>query len=151
MRAMLCHEWGTPDTLELSELPTPVPEPGQVLVDLHAAALNFADTLIIAGKYQERPEHPFAPGVEAAGVVTALGEGVAGLHVVSASWSSLVMVLLPNSLRSTRSAFFRFRTACHSTRRRHFRLLTVLPTSPCDTGATWRQVRRSSSTAQLVA
>jgi len=65
----------------VSDEPDPIPEPGQVLIDVHAASLNFADLLVIRGEYQFKPEPPFVPGAEAAGVVAALGDGVAGLAV----------------------------------------------------------------------
>ncbi len=78
MRAVLCHRWGGPSDLTLSEVETPVPGPGEVLIAVRAAGLNFADTLMIAGKYQEKPPFPFAPGLEAAGVVESLGPGVEG-------------------------------------------------------------------------
>ncbi len=76
MRAVLCEAWGEPETLRLGEVETPQPGPGEVRVAVHAAGVNFADILMVAGKYQEKPPFPFTPGLEAAGVVEALGEGV---------------------------------------------------------------------------
>jgi len=76
MRAVICRQLGPVDQLELGELPNPEPGPGEVVIDVHVAALNFPDTLIIEGKYQFRPEPPFSPGGEAAGVISAVGEGV---------------------------------------------------------------------------
>lgn len=76
MRAMVCTEWGGPDSLTLGELEAKRPGPGQVRVRVRAAGLNFADTLMIAGKYQEKPPFPFSPGLEAAGDVIEVGEGV---------------------------------------------------------------------------
>lgn len=76
MRAVICSELGPVDQLAFGELPDPVPGPGEVVVDVHVAALNFPDTLIIEGNYQFRPEPPFSPGGEAAGVISAVGEGV---------------------------------------------------------------------------
>jgi NADPH2:quinone reductase len=78
MRAVLCRELGPPERLVVADLPDPVPGPGEVLVDVKSAALNFFDTLIIHGKYQFRPDLPFSPGGEFAGTVAALGDGVAG-------------------------------------------------------------------------
>src|SRR5437899_11000080 len=79
MRAMLCRDWGEPESLSLGELPDPpLPGPGEARVAIGAAGVNFADLLMIAGRYQERPARPFAPGLEAAGTVEALGPGVAG-------------------------------------------------------------------------
>ena len=76
MRAILCSRWGGPRDLALGQVEAPEPGPGEVRVAVHAAGLNFADTLMIAGKYQEKPPFPFAPGLEAAGVIEALGPGV---------------------------------------------------------------------------
>jgi NADPH2:quinone reductase len=82
MRAWRVHELGEPaDVLRLDEVPEPVAGPGQLLVRVHAAALNFPDVLFCQGKYQVRPERPFVLGIEACGEVVALGEGVTG-HAV---------------------------------------------------------------------
>jgi NADPH2:quinone reductase len=79
MKALLCTRLGGPDDLELRDLPDPVPGPGEVVVKVAAAALNFFDTLIIAGKYQTKPDLPFSPAAEFAGVVETTGPGVSGL------------------------------------------------------------------------
>ncbi len=79
MRAILCTRAGSPDDLELRDIPDPVAGPGQALVRIHAAGLNFFDTLIIAGKYQTKPPFPFSPAAEFAGVIERTGEGVTGL------------------------------------------------------------------------
>ena len=76
MRAMLCHEWGGPEALTLGEIESPRPGPGEVAVAVEAAGVNFADTLMIAGKYQEKPPFPFSPGLEVAGRVVAVGAKV---------------------------------------------------------------------------
>ena len=81
MRAVICSRFDGIDALELGELADPVPGPGQVLVDVHAAALSFMDTLIVAGRYQLKPRLPFVPGSDAAGVVLAVGEGVQYVRV----------------------------------------------------------------------
>jgi NADPH2:quinone reductase len=79
MRAILCRTLGPPSALALAEdAPAPQPGPGQVLIRVEACGVNFADTLVIEGKYQARPPLPFAPGGEVAGTVAALGPGVAG-------------------------------------------------------------------------
>jgi NADPH2:quinone reductase len=80
MRAVVCRDWGGPETLELDEGPVPAPGPGEVLIEVHAAGVNFADTLIIRGTYQERPPRPFSPGFEVGGTVAAVGPGVDGLE-----------------------------------------------------------------------
>lgn len=80
MRALVLHELGEPENLRLEEVPPPVPGPGEVLVDIHAAAVNFPDLLTVQGKYQVRPELPFVPGKEGAGVVAAVGDGIGRLR-----------------------------------------------------------------------
>ena len=76
MRAILCEQYGTPDQLVLATLDKPEPGPGQVLIRVRAAALNFFDTLIIQNKYQYQPELPFSPAGEIAGEIEAVGQGV---------------------------------------------------------------------------
>lgn len=76
MKALLCKQYGLPDTLSLSEVADPQPGPGEVVVDVQAAGVNFPDVLIIQNKYQFKPELPFAPGGEMAGVISAVGDGV---------------------------------------------------------------------------
>jgi NADPH2:quinone reductase len=81
MRAVLCDEYGSYENLTVSQAENPVPAAGQVLVEVHAASLNFPDLLVVQGLYQFKPEPPFIPGAETAGVIAALGEGVDGLVV----------------------------------------------------------------------
>jgi NADPH:quinone reductase-like Zn-dependent oxidoreductase len=78
MRALLSKAPGGPDTLELSEIADPTPGKGQVIVAVKACAINYPDVLIIEDKYQFKPERPFAPGGEIAGVIDSVGEGVTG-------------------------------------------------------------------------
>ena len=70
MKAMICRRWGGPEDLRLEEVESPALKPGQVRIQVRAAGVRFATTLIIAGKYQRRPPFPFAPGTEASGIVT---------------------------------------------------------------------------------
>jgi NADPH:quinone reductase len=79
MQAVLCRAFGAPDSLTLEEVADPQPAAGQVLIDVHAAGLNFPDVLQIAGKYQFQPPFPFTPGAEVSGVVAAVGPGVTGI------------------------------------------------------------------------
>lgn len=81
MKAVLCKEFGDPESLSLEEVPAPEPKAGEVLLDVHACGLNFPDVLMIQGKYQSQPPFPFAPGGEVAGTVAALGEGVTEVQV----------------------------------------------------------------------
>jgi len=76
MRALVCKEYGPPESLVIEEHDDPVPGEGQVLVDVAAAGINFPDVLSIAGKYQVKTPTPFVPGNEAAGMVSAIGGGV---------------------------------------------------------------------------
>lgn len=89
MKAVLCKELGPPEKLVVEEVPSLTPGKGQVVVSVKAAGVNFPDTLIIQGKYQFKPEPPFSPGGEVAGVIKALGEGVTrfrpGDRVIAAS------------------------------------------------------------------
>jgi NADPH2:quinone reductase len=79
MKAVLCTHFGTADELELKDIPQPQAGPGEAVVRVAAAALNFFDTLIIAGKYQHKPPFPFSPAAELAGTVESVGAGVTGL------------------------------------------------------------------------
>jgi NADPH2:quinone reductase len=76
MKALLSKVVGGPETLVLEDLPSPEAKPGFAVVDVKACGVNFPDTLIIVDKYQFKPERPFAPGGEVAGVVKSVGEGV---------------------------------------------------------------------------
>lgn len=81
MQAWLCQHPTGPDALTWQYLPDPVPGPGQVLLAIQAASLNFPDLLMVQGKYQLKPPLPFVPGAECAGTVQALGDGVNHLRV----------------------------------------------------------------------
>lgn len=81
MKAVLCKKLGPPEDLVVEDIPSLVPNAGQVVVAVKAAGVNFPDTLIIQGKYQFKPEPPFSPGGEVAGVVKELGANVTGVKV----------------------------------------------------------------------
>jgi len=81
MRALVCKEYGTPETLSIEDWDDPVPGDGEIVFDVKAAGLNFADVLMVAGQYQVKTAPPFIPGNEAAGVVTAIGTNVARFKV----------------------------------------------------------------------
>jgi NADPH2:quinone reductase len=81
MRAIVCSAFADPPRLSLGELPVPSPGPGEVRVRVRAAGVNFADTLMVRGKYQSKPEFPFVPGMELAGEIDGLGPGVAGFAI----------------------------------------------------------------------
>jgi NADPH2:quinone reductase len=76
MKAILCTHFGGPDDLEFADIAEPVAGPGEAIVRVKAAALNFFDLLIIAGKYQNKPPFPFSPASEFAGIVESVGPGV---------------------------------------------------------------------------
>lgn len=81
MKALLSREAGGPETLILEDIPEPVPGKGEVRVAVRACSVNFPDLLIIRDLYQFKPPRPFSPGVELAGVVDAVGEGVGNVRV----------------------------------------------------------------------
>jgi NADPH2:quinone reductase len=80
MQAWMCETLDGPAALQWRERPTPQPAADEVLIAIHAASLNFPDLLIVQGKYQMRPELPFAPGAEFAGVIEAVGSDVGHLR-----------------------------------------------------------------------
>jgi NADPH:quinone reductase len=79
MKAVLCSRFGGPDDLEIKDIPPPAAGAGEAVVSVRVAALNFFDTLLIAGKYQLKPPFPFSPASEFAGVVESVGPGTSGL------------------------------------------------------------------------
>jgi NADPH2:quinone reductase len=81
MKALLCNQFGLPETLSVKETPDPIPSSNQVLIAVDACGVNFPDVLIIQNKYQFKPELPFAPGGEVAGKIIALGDQVQGFQV----------------------------------------------------------------------
>lgn len=81
MKAVLCTRFGGPDDLALQDVPAPEPKAGEAIVRVKAAGLNFFDTLIIAGKYQQKPPFPFSPAAEFSGVVERVGAGVTRVAV----------------------------------------------------------------------
>ncbi len=76
MKAIICNEFAPLDQLEYGDMPDPQIKPDEVLIRVEAAGVNYPDGLLVQGKYQSRPEHPFVPGMEAAGVVEAVGDAV---------------------------------------------------------------------------
>lgn len=80
MKAVLCREWSDVDRLRLEEVAAPRLTADGVRIAVHAAGVNFADTLIVKGEYQERPPFPFSPGMEVSGVVTEVGPRVLHIH-----------------------------------------------------------------------
>ena len=76
MKAIVCRQFGPPESLSFEELPDPSPGPGEVVVSVKAASVNFPDVLVIQNKYQVKPTLPFSPGAELAGIVKSTGKGV---------------------------------------------------------------------------
>lgn len=76
MKALLCKQFGPPESLVLEDIPMPQPGKGEVLIEVKACGVNFPDTLIIQGLYQFKPPFPFSPGSDVAGIVKAVGEGL---------------------------------------------------------------------------
>lgn len=94
MKALLSRAAGGPETLEIGELPAPVPGEGQVRIKVRACGINFPDSLIIEDRYQFRPDRPFAPGGEVAGEIDAVGDGVTGFRpgdrvIALTSWGGM--------------------------------------------------------------
>jgi NADPH2:quinone reductase len=80
MKAVLCREWGGPESLVLEEVASRPLSPSETRIRVHACGVNFADTLMVAGKYQVKPEFPFTPGLETAGEVIEVGPAVTHLR-----------------------------------------------------------------------
>ena len=81
MKAIVCKEFGPPSALVLEEMEPLSPKKNEILIDIHAAGVNFPDTLIIKDMYQFKPALPFTPGNEVAGIVSAVGEEVTNYKV----------------------------------------------------------------------
>lgn len=81
MKAVLCKAYGPPESLVVEDIPSPTPGPGEVVISVKAASVNFPDVLIIENKYQVKPPLPFSPGSELAGIVKAVGDGVTAFTV----------------------------------------------------------------------
>ncbi len=131
MRAVICRSYGTPEDLVIEDVAEPVPGPGQLVVRVRAAAVNFPDVLLIAGKYQIKIPVPFTPGSELAGEVVAVGEGAPfrpGQRVVAttavgafadqALLDSASVALIPDGADFASAAAFgvTYRTAYHALR-----------------------------------
>jgi NADPH2:quinone reductase len=76
MKALVCKEYGPLEALRVEDVPAPLAGPGQLVIDVAAASVNFPDALLVQGKYQAKPPLPFIPGAELAGTIAAVGEGV---------------------------------------------------------------------------
>jgi NADPH2:quinone reductase len=76
MRAVICRAWGAVEDLKIEEVPAPAPAADEVLIDVRATSVNYADSIMVAGKYQTKPPFPFSPGLETAGVVARCGARV---------------------------------------------------------------------------
>ncbi|WP_019586180.1 NADPH:quinone oxidoreductase family protein [Deinococcus apachensis] len=81
MRALICSAFDQPEALTVQTVPDPTPGPGEVVLRVEAAGVNYPDALMVMGQYQVKPPLPFTPGAEAAGVISAVGEGVTHLRV----------------------------------------------------------------------
>ena len=81
MRALTCQNFDQPETLTVQTQPDPTPGPGEVVLEVKAAGVNYPDALMVMGQYQIKPPLPFVPGAEAAGIISAVGEGVKHLKV----------------------------------------------------------------------
>jgi NADPH2:quinone reductase len=107
MKALVATRPSTPDDLTIADLPDPEAGPGQAVVRVEAVALNFFDLLIIAGKYQYKPDFPFSPGAEFAGTVERLGPGVTGFKPgdrVRIAVPAARLILMPAGVDANRAA-----------------------------------------------
>jgi NADPH:quinone reductase len=131
MRAVVCRSYGKPEDLVIDDIAEPAPGPGQLLVRVHAAAVNFPDVLLIAGKYQIKIPVPFIPGSELAGEVVAVGEGApfrpgqrvfattpTGAFAEQALLDAASAALIPDNADFASAAAFgvTYRTAYHALR-----------------------------------
>src|SRR3970040_2455709 len=76
MRAVLCQEGGAVQSLQPGDAPPPIPAGGELVIAVRAVGINYADAIMVAGRYQTKPPRPFSPGLEAAGIVAACGDRV---------------------------------------------------------------------------
>lgn len=90
MKAIVCKTLGAPELLVLDELPDPQPGPNDITIRVEASGVNFPDTLIIAGRYQFRPDPPFSPGCEVAGTITSVGSKVTQFRTGQRVTASLI-------------------------------------------------------------
>jgi NADPH2:quinone reductase len=134
MKAVLCKAFGSADSLVLEEVASPVAKSNEILLDIHAAGVNFPDTLIIQGNYQFKPPFPFSPGGEAAGIVAAAGEKVSAFKpgdrvMALTGWGSFAeqvavpaynVLPIPANMDFTTAAAFSmtYGTAMHALRQR---------------------------------
>ena len=103
MKALQCVELGGVDKLEINEVSSPDVGPGQVLIDVRAASVNFPDVLMIQGLYQFQPPLPFTPGGEAAGIIEKVGDGVESLKEGDKVFAMTGMGLLQKRLLRQRN------------------------------------------------
>jgi len=106
MQALMCEEHGPPESLKLRNVPIPSPREGEIQIRVHAAGLNFPDSLIIQDKYQFKPDLPFTPGGEFAGIVTAVGPGVDRFRIgdrvaALANWGGFAEYAVAEANRTT--------------------------------------------------
>lgn len=104
MKAVLCKELGLPEKLAVEDVAALKPGKGQVVVAVKAAGVNFPDVLIIQGKYQFKPDLPFSPGGEVAGIIKEIGEGVSGFRVgqrviAASTWGGFAQEMLVDAPR----------------------------------------------------
>jgi NADPH2:quinone reductase len=104
MRAVVCRSYGPPEQLVVEEMPSPRASAGQAVISVKACGVNFPDTLIIEGKYQFKPEPPFSPGGEVAGVVKEVGDGVVAVKpgdrvIAIVTWGGYASELVVDATR----------------------------------------------------
>lgn len=106
MKAVLCKEYGPPESLVVEDVEPLQPGPGQVVISVKGCGVNFPDTLIIQGKYQYKPEMPFSPGSEVSGIIKSVGENVdhlqPGQHVIAfPGWGGFAEEVIADAIKVT--------------------------------------------------
>jgi NADPH2:quinone reductase len=129
MKAVLCKSYGPPESLVVEDIADPTPGPGEVVLSVKAASVNFPDVLIIENKYQVKPPLPFSPGCEAAGVVEQVhpdalvkpgdASAITGYGCSPRKWSSADRLVPPGrDGRRRRGVLFTHATSDHAVRDR---------------------------------
>ncbi|MBI3403746.1 MAG: NADPH:quinone oxidoreductase family protein [Acidobacteria bacterium] len=106
MKAVLCKSYGPPESLVFEDVVSPAPGPGEVVVSVKAASVNFPDVLIIQNKYQVKPPLPFSPGSELSGIVKSIGDGVVNVNVGDAVMGCTGYGAFAEEIKATADRFF---------------------------------------------
>ena len=114
MRAVVVREFGGVENASLGDVPKPMPKAGEVLLEVHAASVNFVDLVMMSGSYQFKPPLPFVPGKLPVGIVAAVGDGVTKFKPATTRSRWRRPAALPNSSRCRRASASSCRRRCRS-------------------------------------